>query len=151
MLLLLMLLLLLLPLLLLLSATGAFSSAVICNCCWSSSPTLLLVESSDMVQAKEGELGLNQIGYGHDVNMHVCLHACTSIYAILLQCLLMLVDDDDDVNTCDDQGNYADRRGGHLSRDGEAMWVCLHVCIHIETYRASWSVVHVTTDIIHAI
>ena len=69
---------------------------------------------------------------------------------IILQCLLMLVDDDD-VNTCDDQGNYADRRGGHLSRDGEAMWVCLHVCIHIETYRASWSVVHVTTDIIHAI
>ena len=73
---------------------------------------------------------------------------------ITLQCLLMLVDDDDDdddVNACDDQGNYADRRGGHLSRDGEAMWVCLHVCIHIETYRASWSVVHVTTDIIHAI
>ena len=33
-------------------------------------------ESSDMVQAKEGELGLNQIGYGHDVNMYVCLHAC---------------------------------------------------------------------------
>ena len=108
-----------------------------------------------MVQAKEGELGLNQIGYGHDVNMYVCLHACTSIYAIMLQCLLMLVDDDGvntyDVDTCDDQGNYADRRGRHLSRDGEAMWVCLHVCIHIETYRASWSVVHVTTDIIHAI
>ena len=61
-----------------------------------------------------------------------------------------MLSDDDDVNTCDDQGNYADR-GGHLSRDGEAMWVCLHVCIHIETYRASWSVVHVTTDIIHAI
>ena len=54
--------------------------------------------------------------------------------------------DDDDANTCDDQGNYADRRGGHLSRDGEAMLVCLHVCIHIETYRASWSVVHVTTN-----
>ena len=95
-----------------------------------------------MVQAKEGDFGLNQIGYGHDVNKYVCLHACTSIYAIILQCLLMLVDDDDvntyDVNTCDDQGNYADRRGGHLSRDGEEMWVCLHVCIHIETYRASW-------------
>ena len=72
----LLLLMLLLPLLLLLSATAAFSSAAICNCCWSSSPTLLLVESSDMVQAKEGELGLNQIGYGHDVNMYVCLHAC---------------------------------------------------------------------------
>ena len=56
----------------------------------------------------------------------------------------MLVDDDDvntyDVNTCDDQGNYADRRGGHLSRDGEAMWVCLHVCIHIETYL---SLIHI--------
>ena len=48
-------------------------------------------ESSDMVQAKEGELGLNQIGYGHDVNMYVCLHACTSIYAILLQCLCCLL------------------------------------------------------------
>ena len=57
----------------------------------SSSPTLLLVESSDMVQAKEGEFGLNQIGYGHNVNKYVCLHACTSIYAIILQCLLMLV------------------------------------------------------------
>ena len=47
--------------------------------------------------------------------MHV--HMCIYIYAILLQCLLMLVDDDDvntyDVDTCDDQGNYADRRGGH--------------------------------------
>ena len=48
-------------------------------------------ESSDMVQAQEGELGLNQIGYGHDVNMYVCLHACTSIYAILLQCLCCLL------------------------------------------------------------
>ena len=71
-----------------------------------------------MVQANEGELGLNQIGYGHDVNMYVCLHACTSIYAIMLQCLLMLVDDDDvntyDVNTCDDQGNYADKKGRAL-------------------------------------
>ena len=52
---------------------------------------LLLVESSDMVQAKDGELGLNQIGYGHDVNMYVCLRACTSIYAILLQCLCCLL------------------------------------------------------------
>ena len=43
--------------------------------------------------------------------------------------------DDDDVNTCDGQGNCADRRGGHLSRDGEATWVGLHVCIHIETNR----------------
>ena len=34
---------------------------------------------------------LNQIGYGHGVNMY----ACTSVYAILLQCLLVLVDDDD--------------------------------------------------------
>ena len=48
---------------------------------------------------------------------------------ITLQCLLMLVDDDD-VNTCDDQGNYADRRGGRLSRDGEAMWACVHVYTH---------------------
>ena len=31
------------------------------------------------------------IGYGHDVNMYVCLHACTSIYAILLQCLCCLL------------------------------------------------------------
>ena len=48
-------------------------------------------ESSDMVQAKEGELGLNQIGYGHDVNMYVCVHACTSVYVILLQCLCCLL------------------------------------------------------------
>ena len=44
-------------------------------------------ESSDMVQAQEGELGLNQIGYGHDVNMY----ACTSVYVILLQCLCCLL------------------------------------------------------------
>ena len=77
-------------------ATGEGGCELAASSAWRSSLKACLAsvsacERSDMVQATEGELGLNQIGYGHDVNMYVCLHACTSIYAILLQCLCCLL------------------------------------------------------------
>ena len=46
-----------------------------------------MLVSADIGQAKECELGLDQIGYGHGVNMY----ACTSVYALLLQCLCCLL------------------------------------------------------------
>ena len=54
------------------------------------SASLSACESSDTVQGKESEFGLNQIGDGHDVNMCACLHACTSVYVSNLIAMLML-------------------------------------------------------------
>ena len=57
----------------------------------------------------------------------LCLNCfCLGLVSYWNQTVLQTYDHDDD----DDDDDADDD-------DGEAMWVCLHVCIHIESDRAS--------------